>query len=146
MSSFESMIADKFKYLNRKESLISHISIDRDHFTIQAFNKNQEILLKDLSAGERQLLAISILWSLYELSQTKVPVVIDTPLARLDSKHRSQLVTKYFPVAGVQTVILSTDEEIIGQYYKAFKPYVGKEYLCSEKPKTQQAEIKEGYF
>ena len=53
---------------------------------------------------------------------------------------------KYFPVAGVQTVILSTDEEIIGQYYKAFKPYVGKEYLCSEKPKTQQAEIKEGYF
>ena len=146
LSSFESMIADKFKYLNRKESLISHISIDRDHFTIQAFNKNQEILLKDLSAGERQLLAISILWSLYELSQTKVPVVIDTPLARLDSKHRSQLVTKYFPVAGVQTVILSTDEEIIGQYYKAFKPYVGKEYLCSEKPKTQQAEIKEGYF
>ena len=52
LSSFESMISEKFKYLHRKESLISHISIDRDHFTIQAFNKNQEILLKDLSAGK----------------------------------------------------------------------------------------------
>ena len=86
------MITDKFKYLNRKESLIANIIIDRDEFNIQAFNAvKQEILLKDLSAGERQLLAISILWTLYELSQTKVPVVIDTPLARLDSKHRAQL-------------------------------------------------------
>ena len=102
--------------------------------------------LEDLSAGERQLLAISILWSLSEVSKINVPVVIDTPLGRLDSKHREQLITKYFPQAGSQTIILSTDEEIIGKYYKSLKPYIGNEYLCDENKKTKTGRIVEGYF
>ena len=105
------------------------------------------IELIDLSAGERQILAISILWSLSELSKTNIPVIIDTPLGRLDSKHRNQLITKYFPEAGPQTIILSTDEEIVGDYYKTFKPYIGKEYLCSESKEGSGAGvINEGYF
>ena len=87
------------------------------------------------------------MWSLSELSKTNIPVIIDTPLGRLDSKHRTQLITKYFPEAGPQTIILSTDEEIIGSYYKTFKPYIGKQYLCSENKKAPGSGlIKEGYF
>ena len=87
------------------------------------------------------------MWSLSELSQTNIPVIIDTPLGRLDSKHRHELTTKYFPEAGPQTIVLSTDEEIIGKYYKVFKPYIGKEYLCSENQKSKgNGNIKEGYF
>ena len=84
--------------------------------------------------------------SLSEVSKINVPVVIDTPLGRLDSKHRKQLITKYFPQAGSQTIILSTDEEIIGDYYKSLKPYIGNEYLCDENKKTKNGRIVEGYF
>jgi len=147
LNSFEKMIVQKFKYLNRKDSLIERISVNKSDFVIHVFDQNEnEINLRDLSAGERQLLAVSILWTLSELSKTKIPVVIDTPLGRLDSKHRNQLITKYFPEAGSQTVILSTDEEIIGTYYKSFKPYVGKEYLCKEQEKSKLTKIVEGYF
>lgn len=148
LDSIETLVTQKFKYLIRKNSLVETFSIDRGTYILSAVNeigKNVELI--DLSAGERQILAISILWSLSELSQTNIPVIIDTPLGRLDSKHRNQLITKYFPEAGPQTIILSTDEEIIGKYYKTFKPYIGKQYLCSENKKEMgSGVIKEGYF
>jgi len=147
IDSFEAQIATKFQFLNRKDSLIDSIQIDKETYIIEAVNKEKKVIgLEDLSAGERQLLAISILWSLSEVSKINVPVVIDTPLGRLDSKHREQLITKYFPQAGSQTIILSTDEEIIGKYYKSLKPYIGNEYLCDENKKTKTGRIVEGYF
>ena len=148
LSSVEELITLKFNYLLRKNSFVDNFSIDKNSFILSAKDaKGKNIELIDLSAGERQILAISILWSLSELSQTNIPVIIDTPLGRLDSKHRHELTTKYFPEAGPQTIVLSTDEEIIGKYYKVFKPYIGKEYLCSENQKSKgNGIIKEGYF
>ena len=147
INSFEAQIASKFQFLNRKDSLIDSIQIDKETYMIEAINKEKKVIgLEDLSAGERQLLAISILWSLSEVSKINVPVVIDTPLGRLDSKHREQLITKYFPQAGSQTIILSTDEEIIGKYYKSLKPYIGNEYLCDESKETKSGKIVQGYF
>ena len=127
--------------------MIASIVIDNDTYIIKALDGNKnEVSLEDLSAGERQLLAISILWTLSDISKINVPVVIDTPLGRLDSKHREQLITKYFPQAGSQTIILSTDEEIIGKYYKSLKPYIGNEYLCFENKQNKTGNIKKGYF
>ena len=81
INSFESQIVSKFQFLNRKDSLISSIKIDKDTYIIEAVNKDQKIVgLEDLSAGERQLLAISIVWTLSEVSKVNVPIVIDTPL------------------------------------------------------------------
>ena len=148
LNQFEALITEKFNYLIRKHSLVEKFNIDKKSYLITALNsKNQLIPLDDLSAGERQILAISILWSLSEVSNIKIPVIIDTPLGRLDSKHRNQLITKYFPEASLQTIILSTDEEIIGKYYQAIHPYVGREFLCKEHPKiTSAGTIVKGYF
>ena len=148
LDDIEKLVTQKFQYLIRKDSLVDKFSIEKNTYILSAVNeKGMSIELIDLSAGERQILAISILWSLSELSKTNIPVIIDTPLGRLDSKHRNQLITKYFPEAGPQTIILSTDEEIVGDYYKTFKPYIGKEYLCSESKEDSGAGvIKEGYF
>ena len=148
LDSMERLVTQKFKYLIRKNTLVEKFSIERGAYILSAVNeKGKNIELIDLSAGERQILAISILWSLSELSKTSIPVIIDTPLGRLDSKHRNQLITKYFPEAGPQTIILSTDEEIIGNYYQTFKPYIGKQYLCSENKKEPGTGIiKKGYF
>ena len=65
-----------------------------------------------MSAGEKQLLAISLLWGLARVSEKHLPVAIDTPLARLDSSHRQNLIERYFPTASHQVILLSTDTEI----------------------------------
>ncbi|MCK5869492.1 MAG: hypothetical protein KAG45_02400 [Methyloprofundus sp.] len=79
-----------------------------------------EIPKESLSAGERQIYAIAMLDALAKTSSRKLPMIIDTPLGRLDSKHRKKLVENYFPSASHQVIILSTDTEI-GKTYLASK-------------------------
>ena len=63
------------------------------------------------SAGERQMLALSLLWAFAQTSQWRTPVIIDTPLARLDQAHRQNVVNHYMPAAGAQVIVLATDAE-----------------------------------
>ncbi|MFT6862301.1 MAG: DNA sulfur modification protein DndD, partial [Akkermansiaceae bacterium] len=99
-----------------------------------------------LSAGERQLLATSMLWGLARASGRPVPTIIDTPLGRLDSSHRNHLVTRYFPSASHQVLLLSTDEEIVGNYHKAIKPYVTRHYNLAHDEALGTTQIQSGYF
>lgn len=143
----QTLVKQKFDVLGRKSQLISHLKICPESFAITLYDAADNILeTSKLSAGERQLLAISILWGLAEASGKQLPTVIDTPLSRLDGKHRSKLVNSYFPKAGPQVILLSTDEEIVSQYYEKLKPYISREFhiIYSEKSKTSS--FKEGYF
>ena len=99
-----------------------------------------------LSAGEKQLMVISILWALAICSKKKLPVIIDTPLSRLDSTHRAALVTTYFPQASEQTIILSTDSEIDRHYYDMMQEYIGDEFTLNYSEETKSTTISRGYF
>ncbi|WP_237711597.1 hypothetical protein [Pseudoalteromonas sp. PAMC 22718] len=72
--------------------------------------------------------------------------MIDTPLGRLDGKHRSKLINNYFPKASSQVILLSTDEEITGQYYAQLKPAICREYHISYNEQEQTSTFTEGYF
>ena len=110
-------------------------------------HKFGEVIPTDrLSAGERQLLAISTLWGLARVSGRPLPNIIDTPLGRLDSKHRSNLIENYFPNASHQVIILSTDEEINQSYLEKLKTRVGKSYELYYSDETASTEIRDGYF
>jgi DNA sulfur modification protein DndD len=99
-----------------------------------------------LSAGERQLLAVSLLWGLAKASRRPLPAIIDTPLGRLDSSHRRHLVERYFPHASHQVLLLSTDEEIGGEYLDAIRPSVGHSYLLEFNEAERSSTVKPGYF
>ena len=105
-----------------------------------------EVLKESLSAGEKQLMVISILWALSICSKKKLPVIIDTPLSRLDSLHRTALITTYFPNAGEQTIILSTDSEINEGYYRLMKKNIGDEYTLNYNEETKSTSIIKGYL
>ncbi len=55
-----------------------------------------------LSVGERQLLALSVLWSLAMVSKKDLPFVIDTPLGKIDKENRDALVDNFFTSASSQ--------------------------------------------
>lgn len=101
---------------------------------------------ESLSAGEKQLMVISLLWSLAICSKKKLPVIIDTPLSRLDSNHRASLITTYFPQASDQTIILSTDSEIDDKYYELMKPNIGDEFTLVYDDEKKCSTIEKGYF
>ena len=109
-------------------------------------NQEHEIQKESLSAGEKQLMVIAILWALAICSKKKLPVIIDTPLSRLDSMHRTSMVTVYFPQASDQTIILSTDSEIDQYYYDLMKEYIGDEFTLCYDEETKSTTITKGYF
>ena len=108
--------------------------------------EGKEVPQDSLSAGEQQLMVISILWALAICSKKKLPVIIDTPLSRLDSLHRTALINTYFPNAGEQTIILSTDSEIDSTYYELMKENVGDEFTLKYDELTRSTSIEEGYL
>lgn len=147
VGALEKAIFDSFQHLIRKPKLISGISIDPVTFRIGLTDGDgKDMPFHLLSAGERQLLATSILWGLAKVSGRPVPLVIDTPLGRLDSHHRSHVVQRYFPAASHQILLLSTDEEIVGPYIDMIKPFTGREYLIEPLPNKNQLQVANKYF
>ena len=101
-----------------------------------------------LSAGEKQLLAIAFLWSLARVSGKNLPVAIDTPLGRLDSSHRTNLIQRYFPSVSHQVILLSTDTEIGKEEIEILRSEnaIAREYLLQYNQEQRQTKIVEGYF
>lgn len=146
-SKIEGLMLESFQSLLRKSGLISGLSIDPQTFTVTLLDRAGKPLPFDrLSAGERQLLATSLLWGLARASGRPVPTIIDTPLGRLDSSHRKHLVNRYFPGASHQVLLLSTDEEIVGDYLKSLQPFITRSYHLAHDEALGQTSIQPGYF
>jgi len=147
ISTLENLIKDGFAALLRKRSFINSISICPDTFSLTINIVGEGFVpASKLSAGERQLLAVAVLWALAQASGRKLPTVIDTPLGRLDSSHRKSFVQNYFPNAGEQVILLSTDEEIIGTYHQSLKKHLSHQYLIHYDEEEQSSSISSGYF
>lgn len=136
-----------YKQLANKKNLISRIDMDAVTLDFVYLNADNQIVHKEsLSAGEKQLMVISLLWALAICSKKKLPVIIDTPLSRMDSVHRVALIKTYFPNASDQTIILSTDSEIDKHYYEIMKDTVGDEFTLVYDDELKCSKIKKGYF
>lgn len=136
-----------FRSLVEKDSLIRAIKVDTDNLDVTIWgNDGKEVLKTQLSAGEQQMFAVSIIWALALTSGYKAPVVIDTPMARLDSSNRANFVTKYLPAASSQVVVLSTDEEINGRYLDMIRGNVADYYTLLYNEDAQCTSIVSGYF
>ena len=140
-------ITDCYLKLANKKNLIRKVEMDPETLDWRCLSDDDsEIPRGSLSAGEKQLMVISILWALALCSKKKLPVIIDTPLSRLDSMHRTSLITTYFPNAGEQTIILSTDSEIDERYYKLMKKNIGDEFTLEYDEVSKSTSIQKGYL
>jgi len=147
LANLESHISDAFRRLLRKNSLVQNVRIDPDSFNVTLSTiDGHEIAPQLISAGERQILAIALLWGLGRAAGRKIPIVIDTPLGRLDSVHRKRLVDEYFPEASHQVILLSTDEEIDEELSTDLAGSIAHRYILDFDDKTQFTSVKRGYF
>ncbi len=136
-----------FQTLVEKNSLVKKIDISAETLDVTIIDiDGNELLKSQLSAGEQQMFAVAIVWALALSSGYKAPVVIDTPMARLDSSHRTNFVTKYLPAASSQVMVLSTDEEIYGRYLDMVRENVVDYYTLLYREEEQCTSIVQGYF
>ncbi len=142
----EQYLLEGTQLLMHKKRFIEKITIDPDTFQVSLYDGNDQPIPKDMiSEGEKQMFATAILWALARTSGKSLPFMIDTPLARLDGEHRTNIVGKFLPFASHQVIVFSTNKEIEHEYYEMLKPYISKSYVLrfSEDGTTRS---REGYF
>ncbi|MFH0781696.1 MAG: DNA sulfur modification protein DndD, partial [Pseudomonadota bacterium] len=84
---------EMYRLLSSRSGLIKDLTIDDKTYEVRISDRNgHEIKKSGLSAGEKEVFAVSLLWGLAQTSQLKLPIIIDTPLSRLDSTHRDNIV------------------------------------------------------
>lgn len=138
---------DSFRRLMRKTGLVADLRIDPHSYTLQLTTISGDPLSPSrLSAGERQLLAVALLWGLARVASNQLPTVIDTPLGRLDSVHRQHLVERYFPHASDQVLLLSTDEEIDAGLLPQLAGSISAAYLLEHYAENDRTAIRSGYW
>lgn len=136
-----------FRQLIRKESLIYSAVVDPKSLTLRLIGQHgEEIQKSQLSAGERQLFAVAMLDALAKTSGRAIPIIIDTPLGRLDSRHRSNLVKHYLPHASHQVVVLSTDTEVDERFFQDLGASISHAHHLDFDETTRSTTAREGYF
>lgn len=98
------------------------------------------------SQGERQVYIMSIYLALLKTSKKDIPFFIDTPFARIDSNHRSNIISEFFSKVHNQMFILSTDEEIIGEYYDMLINKVSNRFLLQINAYGRTKIVSDKYF
>ncbi|WP_338767806.1 DNA sulfur modification protein DndD [Nocardia vulneris] len=147
LNRISQLIMEALGMLLRKERLVTDVQIDPETYAVSLTGADGHSLpATDLSAGERQLLAIALLWGLARASGQPLPVVIDTPLGRLDGSHRGHLLERYFPQASHQVILLSTDTEIDQDAFERIAPYIGRAYRLEFDSSRNATSVEDGYF
>lgn len=98
------------------------------------------------SQGERQVYIMSIYLALLKTSKKDIPFFIDTPFARIDSNHRSNIISEFFSKVHNQMFILSTDEEIIGEYYDMLINKISNRFLLQINAYGRTKIVSDKYF
>lgn len=87
-----------------------------------------EVNKERLSSGEKQIFVMSLYWAMMNQSQNELPFIIDTPFARIDTKHRANITEHFFKDLIGQLIILSTDEELSQNHLKVLQKQIGNVY------------------
>lgn len=105
------------------------------------------------SAGQRQVRLLAFYEALRRLAQSVPPLVVDTPLGRLDKEVRAAVLDKlYLSDDGHQSIVLSTNAEIDpdGELFAKVRFRFGKAYtlIPHGKPDSEdyEVELEEKYF
>lgn len=127
-AAVENQLNNRVGMLLGPSQLIKSVELD-EQFHMSYFDELANPVARgSISAGMRQLVAMSMLWALKDVADRPLPVVIDTPLGRIDRQNRALLMSEYFPQAGKPLVLLPTDSEFAPEDYLALDEHIAIRY------------------
>jgi DNA sulfur modification protein DndD len=75
-----------------------------------------------LSAGEKEALAFAFITGLNQITDTCVPLIMDTPFGHLDEEHQKNII-KSLPNLNSQVIILATDRDLPDPLLNLLRPH-----------------------
>lgn len=130
------------------KGVVQSVAIDPDGNVALLDASGRDLRNTDASAGENQIFAMALIAAVTGLGGSALPLVIDTPLGRLDTAHRDR-VLDYFTTRQSQTILLSQPEEVSGRYYDRIAARVGSEHHLIYRPHgggLGDTIVEKGYF
>lgn len=130
-----------------KKDLVERIDIDENCDVKLLNHDGLDVRRYDLSAGEKQIFTQALISAVSSVSGRGFPMVVDTPLGRLDVEHRKG-VLNHLVKREHQVILLSTDTEVVGDYLKEIAPNVQRKFLIQFERVGDigQSTVKRGYF
>lgn len=116
-----------FRSLHHKNQ-VAKIVVQEDGKTSLYSHEGTMITLPK-SSGESQLFVLSLVGALAEVTGYKVPLIIDTPLARLSELHCQNLLDYWVADSSRQVILLAQDKEIGSTEFGRLGGHVAKSYL-----------------
>ena len=137
----EASTKSTFRKLVWKDSHFQDVQLGSD-FNLEVIDRYGQPARPELSAGERQVLSLSFITAMSQVSEEEAPLVMDTPFGRLSSQHRNNI-TEHLPKMADQLVLFVTDEELHGQARENLNDCIGAEYRLSFDKRTSCTMIEE---
>ncbi|MDP3156600.1 MAG: DNA sulfur modification protein DndD [Archangium sp.] len=131
------------------KKLVKQIAIDASCNVQLLGDEGRDLRTMDASAGEDQIFALSLIAAIARVSARSVPVVMDTPLARLDPDHRKNVLRYFTERPGEQVILLSQPDEVSGRYLEAVKDRVCESYVIDHEEIANGVginKVRKGYF
>ena len=126
-SRLEQLTSQEFGDLHWKE-FYQGIVIDKN-YEVKIIKEGNYIVPNDLSKGGQLVLALSFMTALNSLSGFGLPIVIDTPLGRLDEPIKENIGKHLHEYTkNKQVTLLVTGSEYSEEFRKGIRDFVGKEY------------------
>lgn len=129
----EKKTREQFLKLIWKKSTYKDVLISEDYVvSVKDYSGNESI--GTLSAGERQVLALSFVAALNSVSGFDLPLIIDTPLGRISKDPKGEI-AKNLPhyLEDKQVILLVTDEEYSREVRSSLNSSTAAEYAISFK-------------
>lgn len=139
-AQIEDAVNRHFKRLMTGHRLIDHIRIDDDFAMHFLDAEKREFGQLTISHGMRQLAVTALLWALKDVSGRSLPIIVDTPLARIDKANQCNLLEAYYPHAAEQVIILATDSEIDRDKFDLLRDHIGVQFRL-ENPDGQSTHL-----
>ena len=130
-----------------RNDYLREVEIDDDGKVELLAPDGRDLRQLDLSAGEKQIFTQALFSAVAAVSERDFPLVVDTPLGRLDDQHRVN-VLKHLAARSGQVILISTDTEVVNQYLDAIRTKVAKAYIIRNGTRGGIARSwpEEGYF
>ncbi len=140
-------MTDAHRSMAHKKDLVERIDIDENCEVKLLNSEGVDVRRYDLSAGEKQIFTQALISAVSSVSGRGFPMVIDTPLGRLDVDHRKG-VLDHLVKRGHQVILLSTNTEVVGEYLQEIAPHVQRKYLIQfeQVGEAGRSLVRRGYF
>jgi len=129
--NLEKSINIKFKQLKKEGYEADKIILD-ENFNINLYDTEGNAMdILSSSSGQKQIIATALIWGISEYIAEDIPMIIDTPLGRLDEKNQSLILNEFYPEVSKQVIILPTPSELKHEGFKTLTKHISQTFILS---------------